>query len=510
MPSTPSREILVSAIDARRWATSLLAAFVLIAASGSDARAAQITSEKQVGPRVVELTISTTAFSEPTKVNVNLPTGYDADPGRRWPVTYFLAGTMNTYRTFNTLIDGVGLTANYPSIVVSPNGDSGYWSDWYNAGAFGPPMYESYVIEQLIGLIDARFRTNSDRSHRAVFGASMGGYGAMMAAARHPDLFAAAGSVSGAVDSNLLPNAFVLSLSPTFQGGQFDAIYGPRLVEEVRWRGHNPTDLVDNLRSLDLQVRTGNGIPNPGIGENLLSADSVSCLVELGVWAAGSSMHAHLDHAGIPHQWRDYGPGCHTAPNFTRQVADTLQAFAGVFADPPPSPASFDYKAIEPEFDVWGWNVNADPGRALEFLQLRNAGAGGLTLIGSGTTRVTTPPLFAGAQRVDLEGAEQAAAIPDSAGRISFQADLGAPNSGQQYRLGVVTPTASRTVTFQPLVLPAPAPNSQPGAATPKSPKARAKKRRCGKRRNRRKARRCKQRRRYAHGPLSTAVATPG
>ena len=41
------------------------------------------------------LKIATPAFVAPTKVDVNLPAGYDASPSRRWPVTYFTAGTMN-------------------------------------------------------------------------------------------------------------------------------------------------------------------------------------------------------------------------------------------------------------------------------------------------------------------------------------------------------------------------------------------------------------------------------
>ena len=55
---------------------------------------ARIVSEKQIKPRVIELTIATPAFTGPTKVHVDLPTGYDADPKRRWPVTYVLAGTI--------------------------------------------------------------------------------------------------------------------------------------------------------------------------------------------------------------------------------------------------------------------------------------------------------------------------------------------------------------------------------------------------------------------------------
>jgi S-formylglutathione hydrolase FrmB len=193
-------------------------------ASPGQAGDVRITAEERIAPRVIELTISTPAFTAPTKVHVNLPVGYGADRDRRWPVTYVLAGTMNTYRTFNDLVDGVELTESFPSIVVSPNGDSGYWSDWFNGGAFGPPMYETYVVDQLIPLIDARFRTAARRSQRAVMGISMGGYGAMMVAARHPDLFVSAASLSGAVDSNLAPHAAVLSLSPTFQGAKPDAI----------------------------------------------------------------------------------------------------------------------------------------------------------------------------------------------------------------------------------------------------------------------------------------------
>jgi hypothetical protein len=55
--------------------------------SAAQANDAQITGERQVTGRVIELTIATPAFVAPTKVDVNLPAGYDAEPSRRWPVT---------------------------------------------------------------------------------------------------------------------------------------------------------------------------------------------------------------------------------------------------------------------------------------------------------------------------------------------------------------------------------------------------------------------------------------
>jgi S-formylglutathione hydrolase FrmB len=424
---------------------------MLVVATGAQAGEATITAEKSLGPRVLELTISTPAFATPTHVDVDLPNGYATEPGRRWPVSYFLAGTQNTYKSFNSVVDGVGLTENYPSIVVSPNGDSGYWSDWYNGGAFGPPEYETYVVDQLIPLIDANFRTIPDRAHRAIAGVSMGGYGSMMIAARHPDLFAEAASISGATDSNLPELAAALSASSTFDGGAVDAIYGPRATQEVRWRGHNPTDLADNLRGLDLQVRTADGIPNPAIGEELLSVDSVSCLIELGVFHGSTSFNEQLDKLGIPHLWKDYGPGCHTPENFEREIADTLTTFAAQFADPPAEPSSFDYKSIEPEFEIYGWRIAADSRRALEFMQLDEVGARSMTIVGSGTTTVTSPPIFSGDRAVILGNAEQGVVVPDLAGRIHFTVDLGPPDTVQQYTPGADPAETSRKVTFAPV-----------------------------------------------------------
>lgn len=398
--------------------------------------------------RLVELTISTPAFSIPTKVDVDLPVGYDADPTRRWPVTYVLAGTMNTYASFNSVVDGLALTRSYPSIVVSPNGDSGYWSDWYNGGAGGPPMYETYVIDQLLPLIDARFRTIASREQRAIMGISMGGYGSAMLAAEHPDLFADAATLSGAVDSNLPTLAAALSVSPEFQGGAVDAIYGPRATQAVRWHGHNPTDLADNLRGLNLQVRTANGIPAPGIGENPASADTASCLIEGGVYMGTVDFHQALQSLRIPHLYDDYGPGCHTVANFKREIRDTLDVFRRQFAHPPARPTSFDFASIQPSFGVYGWHVRADPRRALEFLQLTAVRRTGLTLTGSGSTTVSSPPLFRGVQQVILSGAIQRAVTPDASGRITFTVDLGTPDTDQQYTPLAVTRQVRQTVTF--------------------------------------------------------------
>ena len=418
--------------------TGLLAAsFILVwsnAATAGVPSDVRLISQEDYAERVIELTIETPAFVAPTKVHVILPARYGAEPNRRWPVTYFTAGTQNRYSAFADALGGTGLTDDFPSIIVSPDANSGYWSDWFNSGSFGPPKYETFVIDQLIPLIDQNFRTTPRRSHRAIFGISMGGYGAMKLAARHPHLFSAAATLSGAVDSNIELNGAVLSFSSTFDGAPLDAIHGPRETEEVRWRGNNPWDLAGNLRGLDLQIRSANGVLNPAIGEGSGNPtdDRLSCAVEEGTWNASVSLHNRMKSLKVPHAWTDYGPGCHSLQNFQREVTDTLARFRKVFVKPPSTPKTFDYRSIEPAFDVWGWKIRADRRRALEFLRIRTDRKG-VTLTGSGLTRVTTPPRYRGVKKVFVNGR---AARPARDGRLTFTVNLGPASKVQQYRPG--------------------------------------------------------------------------
>src|SRR5687768_5162052 len=158
-------------------------------ATDADDDEVRIVSERRLGERGLELTIATPAFTAPVRVQVFLPRGYSQHAGRRWPVVYYTGGTFADERSFNEQYEGERLTRDFPAIMVAPAGNAGYWSDWYNRGAGGPPQYETYVIDQLVPLVDRRFRTLGTRQSRAVMGGSMGGYGAPMLAARHPDVF---------------------------------------------------------------------------------------------------------------------------------------------------------------------------------------------------------------------------------------------------------------------------------------------------------------------------------
>ena len=138
---------------------------------------------------------------------VYLPPGYDTEPDRRYPVIYVLSGhggsgplMLNTTawgESFPERIDRLIRTgAMGPVIAVLPDCWTIFGGAQYlNSSALGP--YEDYLTQELMPYVDENYRTLADRQHRAITGKSSGGYGAMVQAMRHPELFSAFASHSG-------------------------------------------------------------------------------------------------------------------------------------------------------------------------------------------------------------------------------------------------------------------------------------------------------------------------
>ncbi|WP_369381606.1 alpha/beta hydrolase [Streptomyces sp. cg36] len=139
----------------------------------------------------------------PVTVRIFLPADYRADAPVPYPVLYLLHGGGGDFRQWSQGGSG-NLAATlagsaFPGIAVMPEGGrAGWYSDWAGQtdGRFAP-QWETFHIEQLLPWIDDNFLTVKDRSGRAVAGASMGGYGALRYAGRHPELFSAVGAFSG-------------------------------------------------------------------------------------------------------------------------------------------------------------------------------------------------------------------------------------------------------------------------------------------------------------------------
>ena len=164
-----------------------------------------------------------------------------------FPVLIWLSGLTCTEDNFTTKAGAYAAAAEHGVIIVAPDTsprgagvaddpayDLGQGAGFYVDATQGPwaPHFrmETWVVEELIGLIDAEFPTTKARS---ISGHSMGGHGALTLALRHPHLFR---SVS----------AFAPISSPTrcpWGEKAFAAYLGP---DRAVWEAHDAARLIED------------------------------------------------------------------------------------------------------------------------------------------------------------------------------------------------------------------------------------------------------------------------
>jgi len=118
------------------------------------------------------------------------------------PVVYLLHGYGGNegdwfrYSRAAELADQLGLA------IVTPDGGDA----WYVNSPSG--RWGEYIVTDLVREVEGRFPVRKQREGRAIAGLSMGGFGAINIALRHPDMFAVAASMSGALDTMRATSVF--------------------------------------------------------------------------------------------------------------------------------------------------------------------------------------------------------------------------------------------------------------------------------------------------------------
>ena len=137
---------------------------------------------------------------------VYLPPGYD-DDDRRYPVAFCLAGYTGSGEThlawkgwgesLPDRLDRLHALGQLPPLIVAlPDCFTRLGGSQYiNSSVSG--RYDDHLVQELVPLVDRELRTLPERDRRGVFGKSSGGFGAMVQAMLHPDVWGAAACHSG-------------------------------------------------------------------------------------------------------------------------------------------------------------------------------------------------------------------------------------------------------------------------------------------------------------------------
>jgi putative tributyrin esterase len=151
------------------------------------------------------------------KYNIALPERYETTQDR-YPVLYLLHGLTSNYTAWAHL--GAPKYARaYDLIVVMPDVGNSWYANWAESEEGQKNDWEDFIINDLVGHVDATFRTIATREGRAINGLSMGGYGGLMLGLKHPDMFCSIGSHSGAI-------GFAKGVSERLRAGGDQARFG--------------------------------------------------------------------------------------------------------------------------------------------------------------------------------------------------------------------------------------------------------------------------------------------
>lgn len=239
--------------------------------------------------KVDTLQIASTAMNKTYNAAVVTPNSY-AKGKTNYPVLYLLHGAYGHFRDWlkstpnkNLVTD---LADQYNIIIVMPEGET--FSFYIDSPVNKESQFETFITQEVIQKVDATYRTIASKNGRVITGLSMGGHGALYLSSKHPELFCAAGSMSGAVDMNMMLNPDNLERTKTL----LTPILGTEVLLSEAYKRYAVIDKVDLLKANKMPL-----IIDCGVDDFLIETNR--------------ELHRRLVYNKVPHDYIER-PGAHT------------------------------------------------------------------------------------------------------------------------------------------------------------------------------------------------------
>jgi S-formylglutathione hydrolase FrmB len=143
--------------------------------------------------------VPTATLPREARVFVLTPPSWPRQAGRRYPVLFFLHEIYGSGGSLASHGVAAELSARMQDgrlpefFVVAPSAPASWFSDSHD----GRYRYEEFLTEDLIAWVERRYPVIPASRARGMTGISMGGYGAMKIALKHPDLYGSVSALSG-------------------------------------------------------------------------------------------------------------------------------------------------------------------------------------------------------------------------------------------------------------------------------------------------------------------------
>lgn len=258
--------------------------------------------------KVDTIQVYSLAMKKNLKAAVTTPSSYQKG-NQSYPVVYLLHGGSGAFSDWQQKVSEPGLVGKmaetYDLIIVTPGvGPASYY---YDSPLLDSVRYETYLIKELIPHVDQTYRTLAKKESRAITGLSMGGHGAITLSAKYPELFVAAGSMSGVMNIDTRMWKVGDDFRKLRQEGQKAMLGADLNYDGPTFSSYTAVGLVNQIKS--------NGL-----------ALIIDCGVEDFLIETNRQMHQLLLANGTPHEYIER-PGAHTWPYWTEALPVHLLFF---------------------------------------------------------------------------------------------------------------------------------------------------------------------------------------
>ncbi|MGK4568380.1 alpha/beta hydrolase [Flavobacterium sp. 3HN19-14] len=258
--------------------------------------------------KVDTLSIPSAAMGKAYKAAVAIPDSY-AKSKTKYPVLYLLHGAWGHFNDWlnktpdkNTVRN---LADQYNIIIVMPEGEM--FSFYLDSPTKKESQFETYITKEVVAKIDGTYRTIAEKSGRFITGLSMGGHGALYLSTRHPELYAAAGSMSGAVDFGSIRRVE----SAEEVNKLFIPVFGDTPPTDEYLAQNAVLNMIDKIKANKLPL-----IIDIGVDDFLIESNR--------------ELHRRLVYAKIPHDYTER-PGTHNWEYWENSLPYQVLFFSKLF-----------------------------------------------------------------------------------------------------------------------------------------------------------------------------------
>jgi S-formylglutathione hydrolase FrmB len=229
-----------------------LVAFVLITLGLLAQRGPQFRDVVPQGSRVQYKSYQSALMNRELRYGIYLPPSYETSGTRRYPVLYFLHGLNENEMRWSTrgetdlLLDKMIAAKTIGEFIVAIPASS--TTSFYTNARSGNAPWEDAVIKEFVPMIESTYRVSAARTTRGIGGISMGGYGALKIAMKHPEMFGSVSAHSAALVPDFNTTTVAGRRLDAFKS-LFDSIYGIGFaaggpLDLKYWDANNPLELA--------------------------------------------------------------------------------------------------------------------------------------------------------------------------------------------------------------------------------------------------------------------------